>query len=76
VTVVAQQRWQRLGDVLARQADEIGGHGRVTFEVTFAEGMPVKADILERRPSCRLDHELPLALTPAARRAAIARATE
>ena len=76
MTSAAQQRWQRLMDMLARQADEIGGHGRVTVEVTFADGMPVKADILERRPSCRLDHNLPPALTPAARRATIACATE
>jgi len=70
------ERWQRLVSVIRRQAEDIGGHGRVTFEVTFADRTPVKADILEGRPSCRLDHELPPALTPAARRAAIARATE
>jgi len=75
-TAAASQHWQRFLQVVARQGEDIGGYGRVSFDVTFNEGLPVKVDILERRPSCRLDHDLPPALTPATQRTIIPDDTE
>jgi hypothetical protein len=51
--------WQRLTQIVAFEGQQLGGYGKVTFEVTYSDGVPQRVEVMDRKPSYRLDRDAP-----------------
>jgi len=53
------QNWRDLCEALQREADAIGGYGRLSVEIVFHEGRPQEMHVHERTPRYRLGSTRP-----------------
>jgi hypothetical protein len=53
------QHWRDLCEALEREAEAIGGHGRVVVELVFHAGAPQEMHVRDRAPRYRLGSSLP-----------------
>jgi hypothetical protein len=47
--------WRQLRQALTIECQQVGGYGKIGFEVTYSDGVPVRITVLNRLPSYRLD---------------------
>jgi hypothetical protein len=61
-------QWKpRLLKAVSHEGQQVGGFGRVLFEVTYSDGLPLEVRVVERHPLYRLDRDCAIDSRPAAR---------
>lgn len=53
-----KRHWQDLCEAVNREADAMGGFGRLTVQINFYQGLPQEVFVIERRPQYRLGHSV------------------
>jgi len=51
---------------VSREGQQVGGFGKVLFEVTYSDGLPLEVRVVERHPLYRLDRDCAIDSRPPA----------
>jgi len=62
----AERRLRDLAAALAREGQELGGHGEITVRIAYRGGEPTTMEVLSRRPQYQLGAGLRVVDTAAA----------
>jgi hypothetical protein len=61
-------QWKpRLLKAVSREGQQVGGFGKVLFEVTYSDGLPLEVRVVARHPLYRLDRDCAIDSHQAAR---------